>query len=322
MTELIIIGVLGTGIALATWKEMELFYSQCGKKARDWMKGFKSDVNTDIAKVANEGSNKKPGSEHIRLLLQITLGMGTERSMKAFCLLTTVPCAAVFLYLIDKIPLLLVVGAAAMTASMPYGLLRLRLQRLRIESSREGEILLTELLNNYKICYLNMQRAIEETAKTMEDAPNCRRLLFNLSKGLNTAGTSSRINRLLREFRLSLNTSWGNILTDNMYFALVSGMEVTEALSDLTENIKKARKVDEYARRENNEAGLMLKYLAPLSYFMTVVGGIWFFGLTPEKFLFYQFRTEVGLTWFTISAVIYGTGLLANGYLTKTKLDL
>ena len=167
-----------------------------------------------------------------------------------------------------------------------------------------------------------MQQAIEVTARVIEEAPNSRKLLFNLSRGLNTAGDGDRISRLLNEFRMSLNTSWGNILTNNMYFALVSGMEVTEALSDLAETIKRARKVDEYARRENNEAGLILKYLVPVSYFLTAAGGIGYFGLTPEKFLHYQFGTEVGLTWFTVSSVIYGAGLLLNGWLTRTKLDL
>ena len=309
--------LMGTGIFLATWNEMEVFYSERAGEVRNWLKGF-----TTEAKPAEVQRTKMPAGAHLRLLLQITLGMGTERSLKAFWLLSVLPGAAVFIILFSKIPFALTVMAALLITGMPYGLLRLKLQKLRIESSREGEILLTELLNNYKICYFNMQQAIEETARTIEEAPNSRKLLFNLSKGLNTAGSGEHISRLLDEFRLSLNTSWGNILTNNMYFALVSGMEVTEALGDLAETIKQARKVDEYARRENNEAGLILKYLAPVSYFLTVAGGIGYFGLTPEKFLLYQFRTEVGLTWFTISAVIYGAGLLANGYLTKTKLDL
>ncbi|MBQ4649775.1 MAG: hypothetical protein IJB73_03630 [Firmicutes bacterium] len=317
MIEFIIIILVGAGIFLATWNEMETFYEERAGEVRNWLDSFRSGPEP----VHVESTGMHAGA-HLRLLLQITLGMGTERSLKAFWLLTVLPGAAVLLTLFRKIPFALAVLAALLTAGLPYGLLRLKLQRLRIESSREGEILLTELLNNYKICYFNMQQAIEVTARVIEEAPNSRKLLFNLSRGLNTAGDGDRISRLLNEFRMSLNTSWGNILTNNMYFALVSGMEVTEALSDLAETIKRARKVDEYARRENNEAGLILKYLVPVSYFLTAAGGIGYFGLTPEKFLHYQFGTEVGLTWFTISGVIYGAGLLANGWLTRTKLDL
>lgn len=311
MTETVIIVLLGTGIFLATWKEMAGFYHEQFQAAAKWAGGFKTGTSDTVRE-----------EQHLRLLLQVTLGMGTDRSVKAFWVLSALPCAAVFLLLIKKIPFAITVCAALLTACLPYGLLRLRLQKLRIDSSREGEILITELLNNYKICFFNMQQAIEETAKTIEDAPNSKRLLFNLSKGLNTAAGKNRISLLLREFRLSLNTSWGNILSGNMYFALASGMEVTEALTDLADTVKRARKVDEYARRENNEAEMMLRYLAPVSYFLTVAGGIGYFGLTPEKFLYYQFGTEVGLTWFTVSSVIYGAGLLLNGWLTRTKLDL
>ena len=316
MIELMFITMMGLGILLGTWKEMDTFYRERASRIADWLRSFRTGGET-----LSEKSKKNPVESHIRLLLQITLGLGTEKSLKAFWVLSVLPGAALLLVLISKIPFTLTVCASVLTMSMPYGLLRLKLQRMRVESSREGEILITELLNNYKICFLNMQQAIEETARTIEDAPNSRRLLFNLSKGLNRAGGSSRISQLLEEFRLSINTSWGNIMTSNMYFALASGLEVTEALTDLAETIKRARKVDEYARRENNEAGLILKYLAPVSYFFTVAGGIGFFGLSPEKFLYYQFKTEVGLTWFTVSAVIYAAGILANGYLTKTKLD-
>ena len=320
MTELVIIACLGVGIILATWKEMAGFYEDRMKKAAKWAGGFMSTGGSLDSSKDEEGFLAELNG-HIRILLQVTLSMGTERSLKAFWLMSAVPGAAVFLILLNKIPLSLAVSAAMLMAGLPYGLLRLRLQKLRIDSSREGEILITELLNNYKICFFNMQQAIEETARTIEEAPNSKRLLFNLSKGLNTAAGSRRINILLREFRLSLNTSWGNILAGNMYFALASGLEVTEALADLADTDKSARKVDEYARRENNEARLILTYLAPVSYFLTVAGGIWYFGLTLEKFIYYQFRTEVGLTWFTISAVIYTAGLLLNGWLTKTKMD-
>lgn len=296
MTMIILLILLGSGFLLAIWKPAE----------------YGNNRVTEITAEVNE---------HIRTLLQVTLGRGTDRMLKIFWCGSLIPGAAVFFSLAQKIPFALTVCAVLLTAGLPYGLLRLKLQKLRINSSREGEILITELLNNYKICFFNMQQAIEETARTIEDAPNSKRLLFNLSRGLNTAGGSRRINLLLKEFRLSINTSWGNILSNNMYFALASGLEVTEALSDLADTIKSARKIDEYARRENNEAGMMLRYLAPLSYFLTVAGGIWYFGLTPEKFIYYQFRTEVGLTWFTISSVVYGAGLLLNGWLTKTKLD-
>lgn len=52
---------------------------------------------------------------------------------------------------------------------------------------------------------------------------------------------------------------------------------MTAALQDLTETMMQARRVDEYAGRENHEASLILRYLAPICYVLTVLGGIFYF---------------------------------------------
>ena len=196
------------------------------------------------------------------------------------------------------------------------------MEKMRIKSSHEGEILLTELTNNYKINYYNMKEAIDKTALTIRDAPGSRKILTNLSRGLDRAGTERSISRLLEEFRLSINTSWSNTLKNLMFFSLVHGIRVDEALEDLSETLKSARKVEEYSKRENNESVMILKYLVPLTYLMTAIGGIKIFGLGTEKFLHYQFETEVGATWITILSVVYIISYMVNSFLSQNKLDL
>lgn len=260
--------------------------------------------------------------EHIKILIRISLNKSGSSWVRGFfaisALLGVVPLLALSGRVADSLALI----AAFFSAGLPYALLRLRLQVLRVESSREGEILVTELLENYKIQYFNMQRAIEVSAAEIEEAPNCKRLLMNLAKGIPAAGSADDIRRLLDEFRLSINTSWANILAVNMYFALTGGMQATNALHDLSEALVMARKADEYLKRENNEAKLMLKYLAPICYLMTVIGGILFFNLTWKKYLIYQFQTTAGLTWLVISSLLYVGGVLIYMYISRGKLDL
>ncbi len=260
--------------------------------------------------------------EHIKTLLRVTTGKGDERRMRKFLILSVAASLFAFLLLIGKVSNKLCFIAAAFALLLPYALLRVRLQYIQVESSREGEILITELLENYKINYCNMQRAIEATARDMEEAPNSRRLLFSLSKGINSAQSNEDLRRILDEFRLSINTSWAGILSVNMYFALSSGVEVTNALSDLSGSVAMARKVDEFASRENNEAKLMLKYLAPISYLLTVAGGILFFDLSWQKFILYQFQMATGLTWFVLSLMLYISGIVVYSYISRGKLDL
>lgn len=321
MMELFLIALLTAGLTILMWTPITELCILCIDRLKKWIVKFKEDAETRADLGLAEGELKGRIYEHIRTVLQITLGMGTDRSIKVFTVVSISLAVLIFVLLAGKVTLSLVAAAALGSGLMPYGILLLRLQKLRISSSREGEILITELLENYKIEYCNMRQAIETTAAVIEGAPNSKRLLLNLARGLNTA-EKSRISTLLREFRLSINTSWGNILTSNMGFALTAGVEVTEALTDLADTVKRARKVNEFARRENNEASMILKYLAPAAYLLTVVGGIRFFGLSADKFLFYQFRTEAGLTWFTISLIIYVAGVLLNACLSATKLDI
>lgn len=260
--------------------------------------------------------------EHIKILIRISLNKSGSSWVRGFFAISALLGAVPLLALSGRVADSLVLIAALFSAGLPYALLRLRLQVLRVESSREGEILVTELLENYKIQYFNMQRAIEVSAAEIEEAPNCKRLLMNLAKGIPAVGSTDDIRRLLDEFRLSINTSWANILAVNMYFALTGGMQATNALHDLSEALVMARKADEYLKRENNEAKLMLKYLAPICYLMTVIGGILFFNLTWKKYLIYQFQTTAGLTWLVISSLLYVGGVLIYMYISRGKLDL
>lgn len=315
MIGMIMVIILGLGIFILTKGYMSEIYFAMGASWKDFVESLKDN---------KQGGRLKTGDkawEELRILLKLTLGMGGDRAIKLFVMISAVLTAMVMLMLSGKISIYLVIAAALIGGLTPYALLRLKLESLRIKSSNEGEILLTQLLDNYKINYFNMEKAIEITALTIEEAPNCKKLMYNLSKGMNLAGTSREIRELLREFQLSINTSWGRILSHNMFFALTSGTEITEALNDLSVSIQRARKIREYSKRENNEARLILKYLFPITYVLTVAGGVGYFNLTMKQFIIYQFQREVGLTWFIISAIIYVTGLTVNGFLTKTTLD-
>ena len=143
-----------------------------------------------------------------------------------------------------------------------------------------------------------------------------------IEEGKLTKDEAAELKQILDEFRLSINTSWAGILAVNLYFALSSGIEVTHALADLARSVEMARKINEYVKRENNEAKLMLKYLAPICYLLTAAGGIFFFNLSWRKFLLYQFQTAAGLTWFVVSLILYISGVIVFTYISRGKLDL
>lgn len=205
---------------------------------------------------------------------------------------------------------------------MPYCFVMARLYSQRVARSREGDILVQELLNNYKIHGFNMKEAIEITAFSLEGAPNAKRLLLNLAKGFNSAVTKEEVEKLLAVFRYSIDTAWGNVLASNIFFAYVHGNRVDTALEDLLSGITKSRKVVEHGKRENNEARLMLKYLAPVSFGLSIACACKYFGFTLAKFVRYQLGTALGMKWFMIMMMLYIAGVLVNGFFSREKMDI
>lgn len=207
-------------------------------------------------------------------------------------------------------------------ASVPYGALMARLHTKRVARSREGDILVQELLNNYKIHSFNMKEAVEITASELDKAPGAKRLLLQLAKGLQKAVTKEEVEYCLSSFRYGLDTAWGSALSTNIFFAHLYGIRVDGALEDLLSSMIRSRRVVEHGKRENNEARLILKYLAPASFLLTVIGACRYFGFTLSKFIRYQFGTGLGLRWFLIMVMMYIGSLLLSVFLSREKMDI
>ncbi len=259
--------------------------------------------------------------EHIRHLLHVTLGMGTKESVWAFFLLSAALGCLTLVTVARRIVLPLAVAAAVCACLLPYLLLRCMIQRQRVAGSHEGEILVTELLDQYRLHYHNMREAIEQTALTIEEAPYCRRLLLDLSRGLNTASTGAQIRSLTEEFRFAIGTAWAGILAMDVQLACESGLQVEASLADLAHSLTQARQLEEYNRRENNEARLILRYLIPVCGLL-MVGGAGFFGLSVGDFFHYQFGSAAGLTWWFLWLVSYLAAIGVYLLLSKRKLDM
>lgn len=303
---------------------MVLYYWDDIQTSISILKGRMMFNMSETGMFSDKTKNKKERSLVVMLarLVGTTLGLKGVQYGYGLLLLSLFCAMSTFLILNKHIETGLMIAVCSFAFLLPILLLLCRLQLVRVKASREGEILLTELIDNYKINYYNMQQAIEVTALTIKEAPKSKRLLFNLTKGLNTVSRQEEIRNLLNDFEFALGTSWAVVLADNMFFALASGIRVTAAMEDLVNTVSQARKVSEYAKRENNESSLILKYLIPACYMLTIFGATEFFGLTLNEYMKYQFMTTVGMEWFVTSLLMYLIGVFLNFFLSKSKLDL
>ncbi len=281
-------------------------------------------IRRDLRRLTDREGLARYGrvSRHVSLLIEGSDMQKLFPSPASFYAVSTILAlgTALIVSMAESFSMALLCGL--FTGALPYLLLTVRLYNQRVARSREGDLLVQELLNNYKIYDFNMKEAIEATAVSLEDAPNGRRLLFHLAKGFQTAAGRAEVENLLSVFRYSLDTAWGNVLSSNIFFAHFYGVRVDQALEDLLSGIVKSRQVAEHGKRENNEARLILKYLVPVSFLLSIVCACRYFGFNLPKFIKYQFGTPTGLKWFLIMAMLYVAGLLLNGFFSREKMDI
>ena len=303
--------MLGAGTLLAYYDE-----------ARALAERLRTDIIAGSRADGLRTDNIERKRRAVDRLIRVTLGASSSKADAVFICLSVIP-ALIFIFIMSgKLETYLLAAASVFIALIPFMLLRLKLRMMRAAASREGAVLLTELLDNYKMNYFNMREAIEVTAATIAEAPASRKLTYNLSEGLNRAGNEREIEGLLKDFRYAMGTTWADVLAVSLYTALTSGMRVDEALEDLIRALDKAADIEEYIRRENNESGLILKYLVPGCCLLTLIAALRYFGLTASELLHYQFGTAAGVAWLTVAAVFYLAAVFAREFLTRNTLDI
>lgn len=207
-------------------------------------------------------------------------------------------------------------------AILPYLLLHAQLHEKRVRRSLEGDAMVQELLNHYQICDYHMAEALEKAALSLEKEPLGKRLFLQLAKDLQNAVTKKEVENLVAEFRYAFDTVWGNVLASNILFSHLYGVRVDGALKDLLRCMVQSRKAVEYSRRENHEARLMLVWLTPISFLLSIFFACHFFDFTIGKFFSYQLGTALGLQWFFSMVFCYVISLLIHVFLAKEKMDI
>lgn len=260
--------------------------------------------------------------EAIRLLLETSCLGRWISSMEEFLLVSLTGFTLLLLLGSMILPPAMSLGVALTGGALPGVIGYLNLSNRRMAGSKEGDLLVQELLTQYRMHSFNMREAIEGTAYTLQQAPAARRAMMNLARALNQAASPMEIDRCLALFHFAFHTIWSKILAANLFYALSQGMRVDSSLADLAKEMRNSRKVMEHRRRANYESVWMLKYLVPVAYALSVAGAVTVFGFSLRQFLVYQFLTTTGMTWFAAMGVCYGIGIVMVWLFTTESLDL
>lgn len=183
---------------------------------------------------------------------------------------------------------------AALISSMPYLLLRVKVETIRRKSSYEGEKLMSEFVCQYRMSGLNIYKTIEQVILVSEGTKITGKLLFKLLLELRNTGNPLVIKEATERFAYGINTSWSRMLANCIRISAENGTNVTLALEDIQIQLREARLLFEERKRLNSEAARMVVFLAPAMYLGTVVMSVKYLGMPVGKLLKNQFYTEEG----------------------------
>ncbi len=204
----------------------------------------------------------------------------------------------------------------------PYLLFKLKERNDMIHVSMEGNILVSEILNNYRVCACNVSDAIVSTVYSLDGAPHSKKVLLPLAIAMDGSASYGEVKQALDNFDKDINTFWSKALSNNLYYGYIFGIDITTALEDLLQSTVKSKQITEYNIRSNNEGKVILKWIVPVCCVLTVVGACTSFGFTVSKFIKYQFLTPVGISWFLIFVISYVISILTYFVLAKRKMDI
>jgi hypothetical protein len=210
---------------------------------------------------------------------------------------------------------------AALISSMPYLLLRVRVETIRRKSSYEGEKLISEFLCQYRISGFNIYKTIEQVILVSEGTKITGKLLFKLLLELRNTGNAQMIKEAAERFAYGINTSWSRMLANCIRISAESGINVTLALEDIQIQLREARLLFEERKRLNSESARMVVFLAPAMYLGTIVMSVKYLGMSIGKLLRNQFCTEQGFLLVLLIAFLFLINLALIEIINNQRFD-
>lgn len=191
----------------------------------------------------------------------------------------------------------------------PIAFLKYRLRQLRIKTSHEGQFMVSEILNNYRIFHFNPIEALDHSVMNLNKHPNSKKVLSRLALGLKEYQSEEELEQIINDFRYSIDTSWANLLGNLLYNASLYGDNIQEGLTDILEQLKMLESLKEKGKQINLEGSIMLKIFIPGMLLGSFYVMYEYFGFTVAKYIEYQFLDSIGYTvfFYTLITILFTT---------------
>lgn len=214
-----------------------------------------------------------------------------------------------------------VILAAGMISALPFLLLMIRFSSKRARASFEGEVLISELLRQYRMSNYNIFETLECIVAGTAELKETRSFLYRLLVSIRATGDTSTMKKAVDLFGYAIDTNWSRMVAHNIYIAAAKGTNVSLALEDILLQLREARVLVEERKRMNNEAVRMTYFMVPLLYLMTAVLSVKYLGVSTADYLSNQFGTKEGLILFFLVFFLFFLNVGLLGIVMDRKFD-
>jgi hypothetical protein len=273
--------------------------------------------------IENKKSDKNRNELFERIKLFINTIFSYKLAFEVFIILEIIILVFVFIIIYNitcNILVSLLFGIVFLI--IPVIFLKIKLHIKRVEGSYEGEKFIIELLGQYKMNYFNIVDAMDNTAKNLNEQPVIKKALVKICYRIKEYNNSEELLKIIHEFTYAVDTSWSILLGNCIFLAIEHNQDITLALEDILEEIREIKTLIEKDKQFNNESFVLIKYILPGSYILSMISAIKFFGFSFTKLIYYQLHTSIGLKIFTIIIFLLITNLIIFLVLKKPKYDL
>lgn len=206
-------------------------------------------------------------------------------------------------------------------ASAPYMILRIKFESLRRKSSFEGEMLISNFLNQYRISNFNVYDALEKLLEESKNTKVSNPLILKMLLELRNSGNSKDIRNAVNKFAHIVNTNWSRMFSYNIQIAAEKGINVSLAIEDILLQLRDARTIFEERKRLNSEAIRIVVYMIPFLYVFTIFMSLKFIGISLNKYIQNQLFTKEGFLFFTVSSVMFLINIVIMEVVSRKKFD-
>lgn len=273
-----------------------------------WLQGKMEDLETD-----------HPIWRHFSQVMESSFKKTHVLSVPNFLMLSSVIGVTSFLFLLLSIhDVLFSLSIALFFASIPYIFVRMKLNKIRVETSLELLNLISFLLQQYQAERKDVYFALLRVKEGMRQGP-MELILSKLLNGMQMNRNKQKLQKKIDVFVFSIGGNFAKRLGKLIIKSFLEKTDIQPALAQMEKDTRRAKELMEHQKSQGWDT-VMLGFLPLVTFPASIVLAKHASG--PMDYWHYQLQTSAGVGLFVACIVFSLVGLIISIIMKRPKADL